>query len=63
MVWRAPRLVSGTQSLGGVADSVLVLERDRTHRDATVCITGRDVDGVRFIFSGSADLKGNALFT
>jgi hypothetical protein len=41
---------------------VLVLKRDRTHRDATLFITCRDVDGVRFIFSGSDDLKGNALF-
>ena len=36
--------ISGTQGLGGAADSVLVLKRDRTHRDATLFITGRDVE-------------------
>jgi hypothetical protein len=36
--------VSGTQGLGGAADSVLVLKRDRNHRDATLFITGRDVE-------------------
>ncbi len=36
--------VSGTQGLGGAADSVLVLKRDRSHRDATLFVTGRDVE-------------------
>lgn len=36
--------VSGTQGLGGAADSVLVLRRDRSHRDATLFVTGRDVE-------------------
>jgi AAA domain len=36
--------ISGTQGLGGAADSVLVLKRDRTHRDATLFVTGRDVE-------------------
>lgn len=35
--------ISGTQGLGGAADSVLVLKRDRTHRDAALFVTGRDV--------------------
>jgi hypothetical protein len=36
--------ISGTQGLGGAADSVLVLKRERTHRDATLFVTGRDVE-------------------
>jgi len=36
--------VSGTQGLGGAADSVLVLKRERTQRDATLFVTGRDVE-------------------
>jgi hypothetical protein len=36
--------VSGTQGLGGAADSVLVLKRERSHRDATLFVTGRDVE-------------------
>ena len=36
--------ISGTQGLGGAADSVLVLKRDRNHRDATLFVTGRDVE-------------------
>jgi hypothetical protein len=36
--------VSGTQGLTGAADTVLVLRRDRAHRDATLFVTGRDVE-------------------
>ncbi|HEV2029562.1 MAG TPA: AAA family ATPase [Candidatus Dormibacteraeota bacterium] len=36
--------ISGTQGLGGAADSVIVLKRARTQRDATLFITGRDVE-------------------
>jgi hypothetical protein len=36
--------VSGTQGLTGAADTVLVLQRDRARRDATLFVTGRDVE-------------------
>jgi hypothetical protein len=36
--------VSGTQGIAGAADSVLVLRRSRSSADATLGITGRDVD-------------------
>jgi len=36
--------VSGTQGLTGAADTILVLRRDRIHRDATLFVTGRDVE-------------------
>jgi hypothetical protein len=36
--------VSGTQGLTGAADTVLVLARDRARRDATLFVTGRDVE-------------------
>jgi hypothetical protein len=36
--------VSGTQGIGGAADAVLVLKRERAHRDATLFITGRDIE-------------------
>ena len=36
--------LSGTMGLSGAADSILVLKKERTKRDATLFITGRDVD-------------------
>lgn len=36
--------VSGTQGLTGAADTVLVLRRNRTDRDALLFVTGRDVE-------------------
>jgi len=36
--------VSGTQGLTGAADTVLVLARERARRDATLFVTGRDVE-------------------
>jgi hypothetical protein len=44
--------ISGTQGLSGAADTILVLRRERTHRDAVLFVTGRDVEeseiGLRF---------------
>ena len=36
--------ISGTTGLSGAADSVLILKRERGHRDATLFVTGRDVE-------------------
>lgn len=36
--------ISGTQGLGGGADTLLILKRERTKRDATLYVTGRDVE-------------------
>jgi hypothetical protein len=36
--------VSGTQGLTGAADTILVLRRERAHRDAILFVTGRDVE-------------------
>lgn len=36
--------LSGTMGLSGAADSILVLSKERTKRDATLFMTGRDVD-------------------
>lgn len=36
--------LSGTMGLSGAADSILVLKKERIKRDATLFITGRDVD-------------------
>jgi len=36
--------ISGTQGLAGAADTVLVLRRERAHRDAVLFVTGRDVE-------------------
>jgi hypothetical protein len=36
--------VSGSNGLTGAADTILVLRRDRTEADATLLITGRDVE-------------------
>lgn len=44
--------ISGTQGLAGAADTILVLRRERAHRDAVLFVTGRDVEeaeiGLRF---------------
>lgn len=36
--------VNGTAGQTGAADSTLVLKRERTHRDATLFMTGRDIE-------------------
>ena len=36
--------LSGTMGLSGAADSILVLKKERTKRDATLFMTGRDID-------------------
>jgi hypothetical protein len=36
--------ISGTQGLAGAADTILILRRERAHRDATLFVTGRDVE-------------------
>lgn len=43
--------VSGTQGLAGAADSVLVLARTRGGADATLSITGRDVEETAYAMS------------
>jgi len=44
--------ISGTQGLAGAADTILILRRERAHRDAVLFVTGRDVEeaeiGLRF---------------
>jgi hypothetical protein len=40
--------ISGTQGLGGAADGALILSRKRGQRDATLSITGRDVQEEEF---------------
>lgn len=40
--------VSGTQGLAGAADAVLVLRRSRGQADATLHVTGRDIDETEY---------------
>jgi AAA domain len=36
--------ISGTQGLAAAADTILILRRERAHRDAVLFVTGRDVE-------------------
>jgi hypothetical protein len=58
---KAPRAdpvaeVSGTLGLSGAADSIIVMKRDRHKKEATLFITGRDVDEQELAIT--ADIKG-----
>lgn len=60
--------VSGTAGLTGAADATIILKRERAHRDATLAMTGRDIEereiGIRWdptltswTLRGEADLS------
>lgn len=48
--------VSGTQGLAGAADAVMVLKRSRGEADATLHITGRDVEEAEHALSFAPDI-------
>jgi hypothetical protein len=48
--------VSGSYGLTGAADSILSLKRERGRQDATLSITGRDVDEQELALSWNADV-------
>jgi hypothetical protein len=57
--------ISGTLGISGAADGILVMARDRCQNDATLFVTGRDVDETKLAlrFDGSAatwSVVGNA---
>jgi hypothetical protein len=49
-------IISGTQGLAGAADAILVMRRARGQQDATLNITGRDVEEAEYALSFSPDL-------
>ncbi len=48
--------VSGTQGLNGAADATLVLKRSRGQADATLQVSGRDIEESAYALSFAADL-------
>lgn len=56
--------VSGTHGLAGAADTIILLERDRQQNDATLHVTGRDVDEAEYAIisdGGRWNLNGSSL--
>jgi hypothetical protein len=49
-------IISGTQGLAGAADAILVMQRARGQQDATLNITGRDVEEAEYPLRFSSDL-------
>ena len=48
--------VSGTQGIAGAADALLVLARSRGQADATLSVTGRDIEEAEYALTFAADL-------